>query len=105
MDANKTIKTLKHHYEYLRRSWKPYPDQKVLDAIGTAVSALEKQIPKKPTYDGDGYAPDGTFVWDEWICPNCGSRYELEYDEYNFCPNCGQAIDWSENVAEKTEEE
>lgn len=104
MMVNKAIKTLKHHYEWLRHSWKPYPDQKVLDAIGTAVSALEKQIPKKPTYDGDGYAPDGTFVWDEWICPNCGSRYELEYDEYNFCPNCGQAIDWSKNVAEKTEE-
>ena len=97
MDANEAIKTLKHHYEWLRQSWKPYPDQKVLDAIGTAVSALEKQIPKKPTYDGDGYAPDGTFVWDKWMCPNCGSRYELEYDEYNFCPNCGQAIDWSEN--------
>lgn len=105
MDANKAIKTLKHHYEWLRNSWKPYPDQKVLDVIGNAISALEKQIPKKPTYVGDGYAPDGTFVWDEWICPNCGSRYELEYDEYNFCPNCGQAIDWSENVAEKTEEE
>lgn len=105
MDANKAIKTLKHHYAWLKQSWKPYPDQKVLDAIETAVSALEKQIPKKPTYDGDGYAPDGTFVWEEWICPNCGSRYELEYDEYNFCPLCGQAIDWSENVAEKTEEE
>lgn len=105
MDANKAIETLKHHYEWLRQSWKPYPDQKVLDAMGNAISALEKQIPKKPTYDGDGYAPDGTFVWDEWMCPNCGSRYELEYDEYDFCPNCGQAIDWSENVAEKTEEE
>lgn len=59
-------------------------------------SALEKQIPKKPAYDGDGYAPDGTFVWDEWLCPCCGTRYEVDYDEYDFCPNCGQAIDWSE---------
>lgn len=41
---------------------------------------------------------------DEWICPNCGSRYELEYDDYEYYPNCGQAIDWSGNVAEKTEE-
>lgn len=64
----------------------------------------EKQIPKKPTYEGDGYTPDGTFVWDEWICQNCGSRYELEYDDYEYCPNCGQAIDWSGNVEEKTEE-
>ena len=26
-----------------------------------AIKALEKQIPKKPTYEGDGYAPDGMF--------------------------------------------
>ena len=67
-----------------------------LKAMEMAIKALEKQIPKKPTYDGDGYAPDGTFVWDEWLCPCCRSRYEIDYDEYDFCPNCGQAIDWSE---------
>ena len=66
------------------------------DAKDIAFKTLEKQIPKKPTYVGDGYAPDGTFVWDEWLCPCCRSRYEIDYDEYDFCPNCGQAIDWSE---------
>lgn len=66
------------------------------DAVDVAIQALEKQIPKKPTYDGDGYAPDGTFVWDEWICPCCGTRYEVDYDEHDFCPNCGQKIDWSD---------
>lgn len=60
------------------------------------VQALEKQIPKKPTYEGDGYAPDGTFVWDEWLCPCCGKRYEVDYDDYDFCPDCGQKIDWSD---------
>jgi rubrerythrin len=55
----------------------------------------QKEIPKKPTFDGDGYAPDGTEVWDEWICPNCGSVYEVDYDEYDYCPNCGQRIDWA----------
>ena len=59
-------------------------------------ASREKQIPKNPTYDGDGYAPDGTFVWDEWICPCCGTRYEVDYDEHDFCPNCGQKIDWSD---------
>lgn len=29
-----------------------------------AIRALEKQIPKKPTYEGDGYAPDGTLIYD-----------------------------------------
>lgn len=60
--------------------------------------AVEKQKPKKPTYEGDGYAPDGSFVWDEWLCPNCGSRYELDYDEHDCRPNCGQKIDWSKEV-------
>lgn len=58
--------------------------------------AMEKQKAKKPTYDGDGYAQDGTFVWDEWICPKCGSRYGVDYDDYDYCPNCGQRIDWSD---------
>ena len=65
-------------------------------AFDIAIEALEKQVPKKPTYDGDGYAPDGTFVFDEWLCPNCNSRYEVDYDNYDYCPNCGQKIDWSE---------
>ena len=50
------------------------------------VQALEKQIPKKVVKDGK---------W-SYKCPCCGSRYEIDYDEYDFCPNCGQAIDWSE---------
>lgn len=56
----------------------------------------ERDTAKKPIYEGDGYAPDGTFVLDEWLCPNCGTRYEVDYDEYDHCPNCGQRIDWSE---------
>ena len=67
-----------------------------MTAIGIAIQALEKQIPKKQTYEGDGYAPDGTFVWDEWLCPCCGKRYEVDYDDYDYCPNCGQKIDWSD---------
>lgn len=58
------------------------------------VAVLERQVAKIPTLDGDGYAPDGTFVWDEWLCPNCNSRYEVEFDDYDYCPNCGQCIDW-----------
>lgn len=56
--------------------------------------ALEKQIPKKLTYEGDGYAPDGTFIYDTWICPCCDKHYEVDYDDYAYCPNCGQKIDW-----------
>ena len=63
------------------------------DVAQFAIKALEKQIPKKPTYEGDGYAPDGTLVYDTWICPCCGKRYEVDYDDYTYCPNCGQKID------------
>ena len=66
------------------------------NAYGMAIQALAKQIPKKPIYEGDGYAPDGTFVFDEWICPCCETRYEVDYDDYDYCPNCGQKIDWSD---------
>lgn len=53
--------------------------------------AMEKQNAKKPDYEGDGYA-DGHMVYDTWICPNCGEKYEVDYDDYKHCPNCGQAI-------------
>lgn len=67
---------------------------KFFEGLAVAEEAIEKQIPKRPTYEGDGYAPDGSFVWDEWLCPNCNSRFELDYDEHDYCPNCGQHIDW-----------
>lgn len=60
-----------------------------------AIEALEKQIPKKPTYEGDGYW-NGQLVYDTWVCPNCEKRYEVDCDNYDHCPNCGQHIDWSE---------
>ena len=53
--------------------------------------AREKQKQKAPDYEGDGYA-DGELVYDTWICPNCGERYEVDYDDYEHCPKCGQAI-------------
>ena len=66
------------------------------EALDTAIEALEKQLPKQPNFSGDGYAPDGTFVYDTWECPCCGKEYEVDYDEYDYCPNCSQALDWSE---------
>lgn len=54
---------------------------------------VEKEIPKIPDIEGDGYA-DGELVYDTWICPNCEKDYELDYDDYKYCPNCGQHIDW-----------
>lgn len=61
--------------------------------IPIVCKALEKQIPKEPFFEGDGYA-DGAMVYDTWRCPNCDKAYELEIDEYNYCTNCGQALKW-----------
>lgn len=69
---------------------------RAIGAVEECRAAVEKQKAKKPTYDGDGYAPDGAFVWDEWLCPKCESRFEVDYHDYDYCPNCGQHIDWSE---------
>lgn len=71
------------------------------EALKIAIKSLEKQIPKKPDIEGDGYCPEGNLVYDTWICPNCGTHYEIDYDNYDYCPKCGQAIDksfmnWSE---------
>ena len=51
----------------------------------------ERDAAKAPQFEGDGYA-DGEMVYDEWICPNCGEHYEVDYDDYDFCPNCVQRI-------------
>lgn len=71
------------------------PLEIILDAINTAIEALEKQIPKTPNYEGDGYW-NGELIYDTWICPNCGKDYEVDYDNYKHCPECGQAIDRSD---------
>jgi hypothetical protein len=70
--------------------------EELTEAMRIAIRALEKQIPKKPTYEGDGYAPDGTLIYDTWICCCCDKRYEVDYDDYDYCPNCGQKLDWSD---------
>lgn len=69
--------------------WESY---KKIGSVEECREAVEKQKPKKPDYEGDGYA-DGYMVYDTWICPNCGKEYEVDYDDYKYCPNCGQAID------------
>lgn len=79
--------------------WKAYDGkdmERCNEACRAAVKALEKQIPKKPDYEGDGYDNNGNMIYDTWICPNCGKYYEVDYDNYDFCPNCGQALDWGD---------
>ena len=51
-------------------------------AFDVAISALEKQIPKKPeNREGTTY----------FYCPCCDSN-----NAYEYCGDCGQALDWSD---------
>lgn len=62
-----------------------------------AIKALEKQLPKIPNYEGDGYDDNGELIYDTYICPNCETHYEVDYDRYKYCPECGQAMDLVKN--------
>ena len=67
----------------------------ILDKLEALKELAEKEIPKEPIYEGDGYA-DGYMVYDNWGCPNCGEVYEVDGEKFDRCPKCGQKIDWSE---------
>ena len=53
-----------------------------------AISALEKQILKKPEYYGD--SEDGKL-----LCPSCGEDlWDIRECGFIGCPYCLQTIDW-----------
>lgn len=108
MTDNEIIKVLKNETECIKRQVGKICDNKrdcktcdlvmddddVIFAYNKAISVLEKQIPKKPTFGDDEQ--------DYICCPNC--NYELApmdaYGDYfgyfAYCPECGQALDWSD---------
>lgn len=92
IDADELVKYLK---QYHGMSQGVISDVEHFPTAHMAIEALEKQVPKTPNYEGDGYS-DGVLVHDTWICPCCGKKYEVDCDDYKYCPECGQAIDWSE---------
>ena len=58
---------------------------KTIEVFELAISALEKQIPKKVTKSA---------------CPSCNRIFLFRHSEKrkgDYCDNCGQALDWSEN--------
>lgn len=84
MTASEAIEFLRMHFEYLKERWKPHPDYNVLEAIRFAISAIEKQIPKKPDF-----TEDKEFA----LCPCCNGNGLA--DKQKYCDNCGQKLDWS----------
>lgn len=55
-----------------------------------SISALEKQIPKKPNIHG--YREGREINTISYTCPICNKHIGRE----NFCKHCGNAIDWSD---------
>lgn len=68
------------------------------------LEALEKQMPKKPDIEGDGYDENGELIYDTGYCPACRHEFEVYYDATIYCPNCGQHLDWSETEEGGAEE-
>ena len=63
--------------------------KKQIEIWETAISALEKQIPKKVNI-----SLKGTTDWNtKCHCPNCHSM--VSHGKY--CSNCGQALDFNSN--------
>ncbi len=85
MTYEEAIKALQNIVEY----WTYRPEE--VETAKLAISALEKQIPKKPVLYGD--SEDGKL-----LCPNCDEDlWEVKECGFNACPYCSQAIDWSDD--------
>lgn len=93
MTYQQTIEALKFYKEKLYNGI--FKDK--IEAFDVAISVLEKQIPKRPDFEGDGYDDGGNLIYDTWICPCCETKYEVDYEHHKHCPECGQKIDWSED--------
>ena len=76
---------------------RPFAYSELQESIDIAIDALKKQIPKKPDYEGDGYA-DGQLVYDYAKCPICGHDFEYGINDWEceYCSDCGQKLDWSD---------
>lgn len=74
-----------------------FPDQ-IYDYINKIAYRIEPETVCRCTGRKD---KSGKLIWEN----DSFNKEEKHPEMFNFCPLCGRAIDWSENVAEKTEEE
>ena len=65
--------------------------------LNTAISALEKQLSKRPRAEDNGGAED----YECWLeCALCGEavpEYTSENETECYCVGCGQKLDWEES--------
>lgn len=79
MTIEEAIMVIKHDLRW--KLLKDYPQ----DVADIAISALEKQIPRKPIR---------LLYHEVGDCPFCETTVYISEDK--FCPSCGQALDWSD---------
>lgn len=79
MTSEEAIKSLKNIIEY----WTHKPTE--IKAAELAISALEKQIPKKPKKILQA------FEYRFGDCPSCNKSSDMNY---KHCQYCGQKLDW-----------
>lgn len=78
MTSKEAIRRLQHIIAYF-----DYRVGEDVEALNTAIEALEKQIPQKPIRDVGTYARR---------CTRCNHIVGSEY----YCWNCGQHLSWEE---------
>ena len=78
------IKKAKAHFDYGIKC--DIFSEPVTSYAKMAISALEKQIPKKPGIPFDS-------IHQEYECPKCPHRVDKTQ---LYCDKCGQALDWSD---------
>jgi hypothetical protein len=83
MNAQEALETIK--YEVNEEGHCGY----IEDELRLAITALEKQIPKKPIK-----AKEHIMYSMCYICPNCQQNFSGT-GIASYCYHCGQALDWS----------
>ena len=84
MNAQEALETIK--YEVNEEGHCGY----IEDELRLAMTALEKQIPKKPIK-----AKEHIMYSMCYICPNCQKNFSGT-GIASYCYHCGQALDWSD---------
>lgn len=91
MKIEKAIEIMKYnkHLLGLPEQGETWKENANTIACDLAISALEKQIPKKPTehYNWCDLTTDDF----RWYCKNCDNNLD---ETEKHCPNCGQCLDW-----------
>lgn len=94
MKIQEAIEILKHEHDYAQLL------SYVNEALKMAISALEKQIPKKPILAEEQHI---RYLMD-YICPLCGKHFSGT-GIASYCYHCGQALIWDDHPTEKGGEE